>query len=234
MSPLPANVIERTVSPYRRHDYDNVGYGEWLRVAECVFEGVVVAKREYDGEDRLVHEIPLDGEGRRHGLVLEWHESGHLSLAEPFVSGHVHGTAMQWDYDGRYLGNYTLRHGTGFDIWRGTAENGSVYVSEVHSVLDGQLHGFQWWFGEDQQLWHELHFAHGQLHGIEREWNAIGNLRRGAPRYWVSGQRVDKRRYTRAAAADPSLPPFLAGHQRPGRTFPNEVQWAIGGRANPH
>ena len=54
----------------------------------------------------------------------------------------------------------------------------------------------------------ELHWRKGRLHGIEREWNPKGRLRRGWPRYFVAGRRLDKRRYLRACAGDTSLPEF--------------------------
>ena len=234
-SALPLGVVERTIKKYARTEHGNDSSSTYPRITECVQDNIVVAHRWYDDENRLLREIPLNAAGQQHGLVLDWHdETEQLSLAEPYVNGVIHGTAHQWDYDGRYLGQYTLSHGSGFDIWRRTTEDGSVYVSEVHTMRNNKPHGYEWCLDEDRQLWFERHWVHGRLHGIERAWNTTGGLRRDAPRYWVSNEKVDKRRYTRAAAEDASLPPFQASHQHQERTFPTEVQRAISGRADHH
>lgn len=230
-SSLPGDVVERTVSPYRHDNHGDYAGCVWFKVAVCIVDGMVIAKREYDDKDGLIRETPLDAQGRRHGLVLEWHEeTGQLSLAEPYVDGVIHGTALQWDHEGRFLGGYTLDQGSGFDIWRCREEDGSVSVKEVHSLRHGVPQGFQWWFGDVQRLWWEIHFVECERHGIERRWNGRGRLCRDAPRYWINGQRVNKRAYIRAAAKDSSLPVFEEAHQQPIRAFPREVQRALDAR----
>lgn len=218
MSCVPPDATERTVSPFRRE-----GSGEWLREAECVVDGKVIAIREYDGNDILIRERPMNDKGRNHGLVLEWHENGQMQLAEPYVDGVIHGTARQWHHDGSFLGTYTLDHGTGFDIWRDKREDGEVVITEIHSLHHGELHGFQWWFEYDQTLCWERHFRENQLHGIEREWNDHGRLRRDTPRYWIKDEKVNKRRYLRAARGDDTLPPFRPEDQQRDRVFPPEL-----------
>jgi hypothetical protein len=92
-------------------------------------------------------------------------------------------------------------------------------------MRDGELHGYTWWLDEDQaSVTEERHYVQGSLHGIERKWNQHGRLRRGFPRYFLNGTRVNKRQYLRAAAADPSLPRFRSEESSPSRMFPEEIR----------
>jgi len=218
---IPANARERTVSPYRRE-----GAGVWLREVECRVGGEVVGRRSYDEADRLIIETPLKN-GKKHGRELTWDEDGDLELIEPHHNGKIHGTARQY-YRGRLIGTYALKHGTGLDIWRSVNDVESPYVAEIHRWKQGLLHGYDWWLNEDEvSVWREAHYVDGELHGIEREWNERERLRRGYPRYWVNGQRVNKRQYLAAARRDPTLPPFSERDQSPQRQFPPEVRAAM-------
>ncbi|MFN3653670.1 MAG: toxin-antitoxin system YwqK family antitoxin [Armatimonadota bacterium] len=169
--------------------------------------------------------------GVRHGRVYRWDEPGVLLNMEPYVDGLPHGTAYQWTRDGRVIGTYTMHRGTGIDLWWHEDFHGRYVLTEVHPRLNGPLHGCQWWINHDQVTVHEeRHWLQGELHGIERVWNHQGKLRRGYPRYWIRGERTDKRRYLRTAAKDPVLPPYLEEDQLPGRTFPPEIARHLGPR----
>ena len=81
--------------------------------------------------------------------------------------------------EGRLIGTYRMHRGTGLDLWYRQREDGSIYLGEVHHLLEGRRHGFEWWINEDQEtVYIERHWREGQLHGIWREWNAAGRLRR--------------------------------------------------------
>jgi len=85
-------------------------------------------------------------------------------------------------------------------------------------------YGYTWWINEDQtSVSVERHYVQGDPHGIEREWNEHGRLRRGFPRYFVKGNRIDKRQYLIAAVADPSLPRFRSEENSPERVFPEDI-----------
>jgi hypothetical protein len=189
-----------------------------------------VGERSYDQDGTLLIETPLR-DGKKHGLELHWYEGGEsLQSAEPFYAGLPHGTARQWAQDGSLLGKYTLNRGSGLDLWRNQrCDGGGAYLSEVHSLKRGRPHGYEWWLNEDQcSVWAERHWYEGQLHGIEREWNSRGCLRRGYPRYHVRGQRVSKRDYLKACKVDPSLPAFRAEDNQPDRCFPSAVASELG------
>jgi hypothetical protein len=217
-SSIPPGVTERTVSEYRRE-----GDLVWPRRTECLLGGEIVGERYYEEDGTLGLETPIK-EGKKHGVEYRW-DSGKLISAEPYWEGKPHGTAMQWEEDGRLLGTYTLVHGTGLDVWRGTREDGSIHVSEIHSLRDGMPHGFEWWLNEDQaSVWYERHWHLGELHGIERQWNERARLRRGWPKYWVRGTQVTKRQYLRTAAKDDTLPPFREEDESSRRSFPPEIE----------
>jgi hypothetical protein len=134
------------------------------------------------------------------------------------------------------IGTYTMEHGTGIDLWRhGSFESKGYHLSEARYLKDGKWHGFEWWLNEDQETIHrENHFWEDLQHGIQREWNSTGRLRRGYPRYWVNNQRVSKRQYLRAQAKDRNLPPFREADDLPQRNFPPEILSAIKSSAEIH
>jgi antitoxin component YwqK of YwqJK toxin-antitoxin module len=162
--------------------------------------------------------------GKKHGTEYDWIVPGVLCSAEPFVDGLPHGTARQWDEHGRLIGTYRMVRGSGIDLWRQRRQDGKAYLSEVLYLKSGLPDGFQWWIEEDQKrVYVERHWRDGRVHGIERQWNHAGRLRRGFPQYHVNGELVTKRRYLKASASDPTLPPFFLHENNPARTFPPEI-----------
>jgi hypothetical protein len=185
-----------------------------------------VGIRTFEENGQLQYECPLRND-LRHGTVY-FFESGSVSFLEPYRHGFAHGTAKQWSDEGELLGTYTMKHGTGWDLWRCKAnwEFGSIYLSEARYYKDGKRHGFEWWLDSDDQsqVWQESHFLENLSHGVEREWNSEGKLRRGYPKYWVRGQRVTKRQYLSACTKDSTLPAFRLKDNKPHRGFPPEVR----------
>lgn len=196
--------------------------------SEYILKGEVVGMRQFDENGQLEFERPMKN-GVTHGTLYGIGE-GVVTFAEPYRDGLAHGIAKQWSIDGEPIGSYTMRHGTGLDLWRCKANwgNGRVFLSEARYVKEGKLHGFEWWLDENQKSVHsEHHFWENLQHGVERHWNSQGRLRRGYPRYWVNNKRVTRREYLRASAEDPNLPRFRESDNRPRRKFPPEVLAAI-------
>jgi hypothetical protein len=214
ISHIPPDAEERVIDSYPDGAKKEAKY--WLN-------GERVGFRRFHPTGEVADEVPYQN-GVRHGTQYRWDAPGKLLSAESYEHGVPHGTARQWADDGRLIGTYTLERGTGIDLWWEERSDGSVYLAEVHFMRDGRPHGFEWWLGVDQRsVWIERHWAHGTLHGIEREWDAETRLCRGYPRYWVHGERVTKRQYLKAAAQDSSLPPFRPEENEPRRSFPPEV-----------
>jgi hypothetical protein len=191
---------------------------------ECILNGKVVGIRHFNETGEMEHECPLK-DGVIHGIEYWFDIPGKLRSAEPYSNRLPHGTARQWSEDGKLIGTYTMKHGTGIDLWWCESfETGLPYLSEARYLKDGKWHGFEWWLNEDQKsVGHERHFWNNQMHGIERTWSWHGRLRRGYPRYWVHDVRVTKRQYLRACVQDPTLPSFRETDNRPQRKFPPEV-----------
>jgi antitoxin component YwqK of YwqJK toxin-antitoxin module len=218
-SDIPPNAVEQITREFRRD-----GSAIYHRLTVCVLNGEVVGQRAYGEEGQLVTETPLRN-GNKHGREYQWDDDGRLSLIEPYVNGKIHGTAKQYGRDGTVIGAYSLRHGTGYDIWRAESEDGAVNISEIHTLKDGVPHGYEWWLTSNPHIVrHELHWNEGQYHGIERVWNAANRLSRGFPQYWIKGERVPRRKYLRAAKNDPGLPPFRLKDNSPRRRFPSEIE----------
>lgn len=218
-SDIPPNVVEQVTREFRRE-----GGGIYYRLTTCVLNGEVVGQRAYGEEGQLVTETPLRN-GSKHGREFQWEDDGRLSLIEPYVNGKIHGTAKQYGRNGKVIGTYRLRHGTGYDIWRVEDEDGAFRVSEIHTLSDGLPHGYEWWLSHKPHiLYHELHWHEGEYHGIERQWNFANKLRRGFPQYWIKGERVPKSKYLRAAKKDLTLPPFRLKDNSPRRKFPVEIE----------
>jgi hypothetical protein len=190
---------------------------------ECRLSGKVVGIRYYDVSGDLESESPFHN-GKLHGRVY-FFESGKASFCEPFSNGLPDGTARQWSEDGQLIGTYTMKHGTGLDLWR-CQLSGILYLSEARYYKDGMRHGFEWWldFANQKSVWNESHYYEGRNHGIEREWNSADHLSRGYPKYWVKGQRVTKRQYISACSKDPTLPAFRLKDNKNKRDFPPEVK----------
>lgn len=193
--------------------------------AEYWLDGKLVGTCFFDKAGRTQTENPLRN-GLLHGTQYFFDSPSQLESAEHYVNGLAHGTTRQWSQDGELLGTYTMKHGTGVDLWRARKNwgHGLPYLSEARYIKDGKWHGFEWWINEDQRsVWQERHFQFNQLHGVERSWNAEGRLKRGFPKYWLNGMRVTKRQYLRACAKDATLPPFRESDNRPKRRFPPEI-----------
>ena len=191
---------------------------------ECVLNGKVVGIRYFHETGELEDEFPLKN-GVIHGIVYRSVIPGKLLSAEPYSNGFLHGKARQWSDDGKLMGTYTMRHGTGIDLWWCQfSENGFPHLSEARYIKDGKWHGFEWWLNVDQKsVREERHFQNDLMHGIERTWNRQGRLHRGYPKYWVNNVRMTKRQYLRACAKDPTLPPFREADNHSRRKFPPEV-----------
>ena len=219
-SSIPRVATERVLAAYPT--------GRQKRKAEYRINGKVVGVREFNQSGKLELERPLRN-GLLHGMLYSC-DDGIVISAEPYRNGLAHGTARQWSYDGELIGTYTMKYGTGLDLWRCTKDWGDkrVYLAEARFIKEGKWHGFEWWLNEDQKSVHdEQHFWENSQHGIQRSWNSKGHLRRGYPRYWISDKQVTKRQYLRACTKDPNLPPFWESDNRPGRKFPSEVLAAI-------
>lgn len=218
-SDIPPGVTEVEIK-----EYSQTGNLIYYRVTECILEGRVVGQRAYDSDGNLMIETPIK-DGRKHGREYIWNETGALESVEPFVDGMRHGLAKQYGRKGNVIGTYRFVRGTGYDIWRWEREDGSIFISEVFSVRDGSLDGFEWWLNEDQRsVWHERHWRQGQSHGIERMWNENGRLKKGFPKYWIQGRAVRKRDYLKAAEKDSTLPRFREKENQPQRKFPADIE----------
>jgi antitoxin component YwqK of YwqJK toxin-antitoxin module len=200
---------------------------------EYVLDGEIVGVRWFDENGVMNTEAPWK-HALIHGNMYYFDDipDGKLrvTFVEPYQNGLAHGTARQWSaYNGKPIGAYAMKRGCGIDLWRIETYSGkSVYLHEARFIKDDNWHGFEWWLEEDQKSVHqEAHFWENLQHGIRREWNGEGKLKRGFPQYWVDNIRVTKREYLRACAKDPSLPGFRSIDNLPQRQFPPQVQNAI-------
>lgn len=219
-SDIPENVTEVEIREYRQEEQHI-----FFRVTECILNGRVVGQCSYDSDGRLIIETPLK-DGKKHGREYIWDSfSGNLESVEPYVNGKLHGLAKQYGRTGKVIGTYRFVRGTGYDIWRYEEQDGSIGVSEIFSVQDGSLHGYEWWLKTDQHsVWHERHWQQGKVHGIERMWNDKNSLKRGYPKYWIQNQKVSKRVYLKAAKEDKTLPKFQEKDNRPRRKFHMDIE----------
>ena len=216
---IPENILEETV-----RGYEQEGTLHYDRVTDCFLNGILVGQRVYNREGLMVLETPIKN-GLKHGREFTWDDDGKLRLIEPYVKGKIHGTAKQYGREGNVIGTYTLIHGTGFDIWRQENEGRTIFVSEIHSLQDGVLHGYEWHFAASQQdLWCERYWYMGKIHGIERIWNSKGKLRPGYPRFYVLDQAISRKKYLKLALSDETLPIYREEENLTSRNLPTEIQ----------
>jgi antitoxin component YwqK of YwqJK toxin-antitoxin module len=163
----------------------------------------------------------LSGIGVKHGKSYRFYESGQLLEEEPYRDGRAHGTGRQWAEDGRLLVSWTLAHGVGLDLWCDT-QTGAL-AEEHYWPGEGELGYTRQWNEDERTVWQEYSYVLGiGYHGVWREWNARGGLRRGFPHYYLNGRKVTKREYLRACASDPTLPPYRPEEDGPRRELPAE------------
>ncbi len=216
ISSIPENAREKDVTEEEQGHYPG-------QVVKNYYLGRrLVGKRVFDKNGVLEYECPYKN-GKRHGWVYEWYPDGGLVSALPYDNGREHGTATVWGESGAFLGSYTMEHGTGIDFWWQETE-GKAQLTEARVIVDNQWDGYEYWFSDHPgELVQEKWWSKGQLHGIEREWNNKGRLRRGFPKYWIHDVQVDKRKYLRALKVDTTLIPFHIEDNQPYRIFPKEV-----------
>jgi antitoxin component YwqK of YwqJK toxin-antitoxin module len=181
--------------------------------------GEKVGYRKWDEEGRLYLEGALKN-GIDHGPFRQFHDNGRVSWEGSSKNGKRHGVARQYDENGFLIGKSHWRNGTGMDLWY--HEKG--FISEERYVVDGSWNGFErWWNGDQKTVWSETHFKDDLQHGVRREWNSQGKLKRDFPQYFVNGNKVTKRQYLSACKTDLSLPVFREADNIPTRTLPQGV-----------
>ena len=212
-SSIPARARSRVVRQHPSGAPERVEYVVGRTIVGCrLFDS--------DGELQLDYGIRR---GRRHGREYRLDLPGKLLSVTAYRNGLEHGVARQWSDDGRLIGTYRMRNGTGVDLWwqQGWRRPRGPYLAEVHFMLKGHRHGFEWWLNEDQgSVYQERHWSLDEAHGIEREWDAEGRLRSGFPKFYVGGRRVTRKVYERERGADASLPPYRTEDNQPQRDFP--------------
>jgi hypothetical protein len=185
----------------------------------------IVGYRLFDTDGELLLDCGVRG-GRRHGREYRLDLPGRLLSATAYRNGLEHGLARQWSDDGRLIGTYRMQNGTGVDLWwqETWRTPRRPYLAEVHVMLKGRRHGFEWWLNPDQRsVYQERHWADDEAHGIEREWDDKGKLRPGFPKFYLRGSRVTRQAYEREQSKDPSLPAYRTEDNRPQRSFPPVV-----------
>jgi hypothetical protein len=112
------------------------------------------------------------------GPNRHWHDNGILEEEHFYIAGLEHGVSRQWDREGKLLGTYDMKYGTG--ISKHWAENG--------------------------QLVHEMSYVDGQFCGRSRTWFEDGEL--VGTQFWIRNQKVSKKKYLEACKKDPTLPRY--------------------------
>jgi len=134
-SSIPKEARERVVA-------DRIA-GRQKFKAKYILNRKVVGVRQFDENGLLEFECPLRN-GVTHG-TLYYFWDGVVTFAEHYSNGLAHGTARQWSHDGEFIGTYTMRHGTGLDLFRAKDHwgHGRVYLSEARYIKEGKWHGFE-------------------------------------------------------------------------------------------
>jgi hypothetical protein len=202
---------------------------ERSQLFEYVLNGQVIGTQTLSDDEAWDTQLK---NGERHGIERYVNAQGVITFESHYENGREHGTSHQWSEDGVLIGLYHMDRGSGLDLWRC---NLTWTLSEERAHDDGRLHGFtRWWNFDQRTVWDEHHLYEGREHGIFREWNRNGRLCRGFPKYYIAGNRVNRREYRRACLTDPTLPPCLDEENSPERPLPqeylNQVTQGIGPR----
>jgi antitoxin component YwqK of YwqJK toxin-antitoxin module len=210
---IPATAVEVV------EDYHQNGA---KRSASYFVDGEKVGYREWFEDGQLSFEYAMRG-GVQHGPEYRFYPNGQLEEKETYRDGRFHGTGMQWSEDGRLLVTWKLVNGAGLDLW---CDCSTGTLAEEHYWPEEEELGYKReWNPDEKTIWQEYFYVLGKgYHGVWREWNEKGRLRRGFPLYFVNDKTVTKREYLKACARDPSLPPFRVEDNDPHRELPAEYR----------
>ena len=100
-------------------------------------------------------------------------------------------------------------------------EDGTL-AEEHYCPGEGEVGRTRMWNSDEKTVWQECFFSGNGYHGVWREWNPRGRLRRGFPRSYANDRRVTKRQYLKACANDPTLRPYRPEEDDPHRQLPAE------------
>jgi hypothetical protein len=179
-----------------------------------------VGYREWFDDGQLDFEYALR-EGIKHGPEYHFCANGQLLEKETYRHGRLHGTGKQWSESGRLLVSWRLVNGRGLDLWCDTCTE--TLAEEHYWPREGERGYSRAWNDDEKTVWQEYFYALSKgYHGIWREWNARGRLRRSFPRYYVNDRKVTKRQYLRACETDHTLLPYRAEDDDPHRELPAE------------
>lgn len=229
-SDIPQEAEEKFISPYRSEfscDENGCGGAVWLERREYWLDGELRGTRFFEKDGTLSLEHPF-WDGKHHGTSYRWHENGQLDYVESHRHGILHGKTYQYSETGELMGASELVNGTGYAAWwhrRHELENPGYYLSEVYYLKDNLMQGYEWWINEGQKsLYIEVHYWKGDLHGIERRWNADGLLYEGYPKYYIMNKEVGQTTYIEASHEDPRLPKYKESDQSFYRDFPEDIK----------
>jgi antitoxin component YwqK of YwqJK toxin-antitoxin module len=187
----------------------------------CYFlGGERVGCRQWDEDGGLMYDCGMRA-GVRHGNVYCFYANGQMEEVQPYRNGQMHGTGKQWSEEGELLITWQLTNSTGVDLW---CDSRTGTLAEEHFWPGPEdLGKARQWNNDEKTVWQEYFYGLDKgYHGVWREWNARGRLRRGFPRYYVNDRKVTRRQYLRACAGDPTLPPYRPEEDDPHRQLPAE------------
>jgi hypothetical protein len=208
---IPAGAVERV---------EELHPGGAKKSASFWLDEVKVGYREWDEDGRLEFEC-THRNGVKHGHEYCFHANGQLLEKETYRKGYPHGTGKQWSEDGRLLVTWKLVNGTGLDLWCDLQTEG--LAEEHYWPREGELGYKRLWNGDEQTVRQEYFYLLGKgYHGVWREWNAQGRMRRGFPQFYVNGRKVLKLQYLKVCASDLTLPPYRPEDDDQHRLLPGQ------------
>ena len=163
-----------------------------------------------------------------HGVQKEWYTNGQEKLEAPYIDGVRHGVFKQWDENGRLLGQYEFRNGsgtvkvydsTGFLIKEETfvnnVKNGWAMewapisqVWDIYCYVNGKIHGLGCEFGAGGVLLEMIWLQDGAWSGPNLKFSNGGEI---VKKSWHRrGAELSEEDYAKAVQTDSSLPPYHA------------------------
>src|SRR5438034_11279233 len=176
------------------------------KAAFYLVDGRIVAYREWRDTGAVELEYALR-DGVKHGKECHFYPNGRLLSEETYYRGKRHGLGRQWSERGALLVQWRLTDGVGRSLW---CDPDTGLLSEEQLRPPKGAAGYvRHWNADERTIWQEYFFLLGKgYHGIWRQWDRRGRLRRGFPRFFVRGRRVTKNQYLAAGLTRRALPPY--------------------------
>ena len=189
-------------------------------------EGETIGERWFYESGQLAYERMLMKNDVPHGKARWFYPNGKIYWCKSYENGLLDGDCIYWTNDGKEIGRSKMRKGSGLlKEYRpdGSLEESCHYQNgKRHGIRTNQSHygrkiisyenyendkteGWSRAYTPDGVLVGEMMHQGGKLHGVWRDWNRLGVLINGTPKYYINSEEVSEEEFVEKSKNDRTL-----------------------------